>query len=153
MGRKSIKENKNKYFEARENAELSREKAAEKTGISAERIRRIETDSIPKPDEVNIMSKEYNAPLLCNYFCSQECAIGMESTPSLEVKSLSEITLGVLSSLNSLEKEKDKLIDIAVDGVISDDELEEFKVIQKRLEEISIVSHTMNIWFKKFLKN
>ena len=75
MGRKSTKENKNKYQTYREALSLTREKASEKLGfISASRIEKIENEKTkPQPDEVLAMSKCYKAPSLCNYYCSSTC--------------------------------------------------------------------------------
>ena len=54
------------------------------------------------------------------------------------MKELSSIVLEMLASLNSVSKSKDRLIEIAADGVISDDEIDDFIYIQNELERISI---------------
>lgn len=54
MGNRSIKEDKNIYFKCREEACLTREAAAEKMDcISADRIYKIETKSVPYPPTAN----------------------------------------------------------------------------------------------------
>ena len=123
MGRKSTKENKNIYQTSREAAELTRESAAEQLEfISSDRIEKIESEkSLPHPEEILAMSDCYKNPSLCNYYCSHECPIGQEYVPDVKFKELSQITLEMLASLNSLEKEKNRLIEITVDGVISND--------------------------------
>ena len=128
MGRASIKENKNKYQLAREELGLSREKASDLLEvIPPERIEKIENErSLPHPDEVLAMSQKYKKPSLCNYYCSNECPIGKEYVPEVQVKELSAIVLEMLASLNSVSKTKDRLIEIAADGVISNDEIEDF---------------------------
>ena len=70
MGRKSTKENKNIYHISREEANLSREAAAEKMEfISSDRIEKIENEtSIPHPDEILVMAQCYKNPSLCNYY-------------------------------------------------------------------------------------
>lgn len=151
MGRKSTKENKTAFQEAREAMSLTREAAAEKLEfISDDRIEKIESEkSLPHPEEVLAMSKAYKAPQLCNYFCSNKCPIGVENIPEVEMKQLSQITLEMLASLNSLEKEKTRLIEITVDGIIDENELEDFKRIQQQLEQISMTIDSLKLWVAK----
>ena len=118
MGRKSTKENKNIYQTSRETAELTRDAAAAKLEfISSDRIEKIENEkSYPHPDEILAMADCYKNPSLCNYYCSHECPIGQEYVPAVVAKDLSVITLEMLSTLNTLTREKDRLFDIAADG-------------------------------------
>ena len=153
MGRNSTKEHKNIYQQSRENASLTREAAAEKLEfISESKIEKIEYEKVlPHPDEVLAMAKCYKNPSLCNYYCSHECPIGQEYVPEVTFKELSQITLEMLASLNSLEKEKNRLIEITVDGLISDDELEDFKKIQSQLSQISLAIDSLQLWVDKAL--
>ena len=155
MGRASTKENKNKYQLAREELGLSREKASDLLEvIPPERIEKIENDrSLPHPDEVLVMSQKYKKPSLCNYYCSNECPIGKEYVPEVQIKELSSIVIEMLASLNSVNKTKDRLIEIAADGVISDDEIDDFIHIQEELERISITVETLQLWAEKMLAN
>ena len=151
MGRKSTKENKNIYQLSREEAGLTRDAAAEQLEyISADRIEKIESEkSLPHPDEILAMADCYKNPSLCNYYCSHECPIGQEYVPEVTFKELSQITLEMLASLNSLEKEKNRLIEITVDGVISDDELKDFGKIQEQLAQISMAIDSLQLWVQK----
>ena len=155
MGRASTKENKNKYQLAREELGLSREKASDLLEvIPPERIEKIENErSLPHPDEVLVMSQKYKKPSLCNYYCSNECPIGKEYVPEVQIKELSAIVIEMLASLNSVNKTKDRLIEIAADGVISDDEIDDFIHIQEELERISITVETLQLWAEKMLAN
>ncbi len=148
MGRKSTKENKNQYQISRENAGLTREAASEKmVYISSDRIEKIESEkSEPHPDEILAMAECYKNPSLCNYYCSQECPIGREYVPQVEMKDLSQITLEMLSSLNTLQKQKDRLIEITVDGEISEDEAADFKAIRKDLEKMAMTIDSLRLW-------
>ena len=134
---------------------LSREKASDLLEvIPPERIEKIENErSLPHPDEVLAMSQKYKKPSLCNYYCSNECPIGKEYVPEVQVKELSAIVLEMLASLNSVSKTKDRLIEIAADGVISNDEIEDFINIQNELERISITVETLQLWAEKMLAN
>ena len=147
MGRKSIKEDKNIYQLCRESKDLSREEAAKLLFSSRDRILRIENgDCIPRPKEVLDMANVYEKPTLCNYFCSHECEIGQKTVPEIELKDLSQITLEVLASLNALNQQKDRLIEITVDGIISEDEYADFKKIQDQLTNISTVVNSLQLW-------
>ncbi len=155
MGRASTKENKNRYQLVREELGLSREKASELLEtIPPERIEKIENEkSWPHPDEVLLMSQKYKRPSLCNYYCANDCPIGREYVPEIQVKDLSAIVLEMLASLNAVNKEKDRLIEITYDGKISNDEIDDFIAIQKELERISITVETLQLWAEKMLAN
>ena len=148
MGRKSTKENKNIYQISRENMEYSRDTAAEKMGfMSSDRIEKIENEkSLPHPEEVLAMAGCYKNPSLCNYFCSHECPIGIEYVPEIKEKALSQITLEMLATLNKLVREKDHLIEITVDGELSEDELPDFLKIKEELKEMSLAIDSLNLW-------
>lgn len=150
MGRKSTKDNKNVYQLAREEAQLTRAAASEATWLSESVIEKIEYGSSkPDPDAVVAMAKAYKKPELCNYYCSHECAIGDAYVPEVRVSQLSEIVLHMLASLNSLEKQKERLIEISVDGNITADEMQDFAKIQKMLNQISMAADAMRLWAEK----
>ena len=148
MGKKSIKENKNIYFESREAAGLTRAQASELIGTMSEsRIEKLETGKTAiYPEDVVDMSIAYKKPELCNYYCTHECAIGRTSVPEVKISSLSEIVLAMLSSLNSLERQKNRLIEITADGEITDDELSDFASIQTQLEHIDVTVEALKLW-------
>ena len=148
MARASTKQNKTIYQRRREELELSREKASELLSvISPERIERIESGKFPAhPDEVIVMAEKYQYPHLCNYYCANECAIGKQYVPEIRIKDLAQIVLEMLASLNSVKKQQERLIEITVDGLIEEDELEDFIQIQEDLEKISITVETLKLW-------
>ena len=148
MGKKSIKENKNIYFEAREAAGLTRAQASELIGtISESRLEKLETDKTAiVPEDVVEMAEAYKRPDLCNYYCTHECRIGKDTVPEVKASTLSEIVLGMLAALNSLDAQKNRLIDITADGIISDDELQDFVSIQKQLDQIDITVEALKLW-------
>ncbi len=150
MGRKSIKENKNAYQLAREEAGMTRQQASEATYLSESVIEKIEYGTAkPDPDAVVAMAKAYRKPELCNWYCSHECAIGDAYVPEVKISALSEIVLHMLASLNSLEKQKERLIEITVDGQVTQDELADFAKIQKMLNRISLSADAMRLWLEK----
>ena len=151
MARKSTKENKNIYQLTREGLDLTREEASELLGtMSPERIEKIESErSMPHPDEVLLMSDQYKQPTLCNYYCANQCPIGKQYVPEIAPKNLSQIVLETLASLNSVQRQKERLIEITVDGQISGEELEDFVHIQEELEKISIAVETLQLWCER----
>lgn len=151
MGRKSTKENKNIYQTSREALELTRDKASELLKfMSADRIEKIESEkSLPHPEEILAMAECYKTPSLCNYYCSHECPIGQEFVPEVKEKELSQITLEILSSLNTLEQKKNRLIEITVDGEITDDEKKDFEQINEHLSQISSTIDSLQLWIRQ----
>ena len=153
MARASTKENKTVYQIQREKLGLSREKASELLeSIPPERIERIESGKFTAyPDEVIVMADRYQAPQLCNYYCSHECEIGKQYVPEIKIKDLSQIVLEMLASLNSVKKRQERLIEITADGLIEADEVEDFIQIQEELEKISITVETLQLWSEQKL--
>ena len=153
MGRVSVKENKNMYQLKREALGLSRERASELLeGISPERIAKIESEkSLPHPDEVLLMAQGYKDPALCNYFCARECPIGRKYVPQIAPRSLSEIVLEMLASLNGMQAKRDRLIEITSNGRVDDHEVEDFVKIQESLAKISETAEALRLWEEQML--
>ena len=153
MARVSTKENKNLYHRTRESLQLTREAASELLeSITPERIEKIENErSLPHPDEVLVMAEKYKQPSLCNFYCANQCPIGQQYVPEVTVKDLSQIVLEMLASLNSMYKQKERLIEITVDGEVYEDELKDFIYIQEELERISIAVETLQLWSERML--
>lgn len=153
MGRNSVKENKNIYQLTRESLGLSREKASDLLEtIPPERIEKIENERVvPYPEDILTMAEKYKSPDLCNFYCSKQCPIGRHYVPEVKIKDLSQIVLEMLASLNSMNRKKDRLIEITADGKIANDEIEDFIKIQKELEHISVTVETLQLWVEKML--
>ena len=153
MARVSTKENKNIYHTTREGLQLTREAASQLLEtITPERIEKIENErSLPHPDEVLVMAEKYRQPGLCNYYCANQCPIGQQYVPEVKIKDLSQIVLEMLASLNAMNKQKERLIEITVDGKISGDEVEDFIAIQQELERISVAVETLQLWSEQMV--
>ena len=151
MPRISTIEDKTPYQLRREELGLSREQASELLEvIPPERLERIESRKyIAHPDEVMIMAEKYQSPHLCNYYCANECAIGQEYVPEIKIKHLSQIVLEMLASLGSVKKRQERLVEITADGMIDDDEIEDFINIQEELERISITVEALQLWAER----
>lgn len=153
MGRVSTKINKNQFQLARENLGLSREKASEALKlITADRLEKIENDKVhPYPEEILVMAEGYRMPYLCNEYCTQMCPIGRLYVPEVTMKELSQIVLEMIASLNRMNIKKERLIEIAADGMISNDELDDFIKIQDELEKTSVTIEALKLWAENMM--
>ena len=142
MGRQSTRANKNIYQICREECELTRERASEMmTGVSASRIENI---------EYNVqMADCYKRPDLCNYYCSHKCEIGYRYVPEIEMSELSSIILETIASLDEINPLTGRLIQIARDGKITDDEIKDFAFISHKLDKVSVAIDALNLWVNK----
>jgi hypothetical protein len=55
----------------------------------------------------------------------------------------------MLASLNSVEEEKNKLIEITSDGEIQESEYKDFAMIQDKLEKISMTADALQLWVRE----
>ena len=95
------------------------------------------------------MASCYNRPDLCNYYCSHKCSIGEKYVPEVEVTELPNIILETIASLNEINPLTGRLIQISRDGKITDDEIHNFALISKKLDEISLAIDSLNLWVDK----
>ena len=153
MGKKSIKENKIIYQISREEAGMTRSQASEAlVFMSDSRIEKIESEKCePHPDEILAMAKAYKKPGLCNYYCSNECPIGQLHVPEIQAKGLAQITLEMLSTINTLSKQKDRLVEITVDGKVSQDEMEDFIRIKGELDKMTTSVESLKLWIDQMV--
>ena len=99
------------------------------------------------------MADAYKKPNLCNYFCSHECPIGREYVHEIQPKDLSQIVLEMLASLNTIDKHRDRLIEITADGKIGKDEMTDFQKIQEQLSKISLSVESLRLWVEDTIAN
>lgn len=155
MTKQNVKKSKKKnaYLKRRMELNLSREKASELLeSIPPERIERIENEKVNiHPDEVLIMAEKYKMPSLCNNYCANDCPIGQQYVPEIKINNLSQIVMEMVVGLNKVQANRDRLMEITVDGKITDDELEEFVDIQKELKKISITIDTLKLWTEEMV--
>ena len=152
MAKTSTKQKKSYYQEVRDELGLSREKVSELTNLPPERIERVETGKVAiLPEDVIELAQCYNKPELCNYYCSHECKIGALYVPEIQSEGVESTVLKMVSSLNSMNRQKDRLIEIIEDGKITGDEIEDFIKIQLALKKISMTVDTLQIWAEKML--
>lgn len=156
MGRDATKALGNPWYEARKNAAkyderlLSREGAAEMLGMSVSSVADAElglTKCMPV-DKAVLMADLYKAPHLLNHYCLNECPIGCRHCISEEVSDIDRVTVKLLRNLkvDDLEDMKEKLLDIAEDGVISESEKPDLKAMayRERNQDLPICDDTRN---------
>ena len=147
MGRKATKAAGNVWFEARKNAAKVNERlesrlgAAEELGVSEDVVKSAELElykAMPV-DVAVLMADTYGAPQLKNYYCLHECPIGKSNPISADVLPIERATIKLIRQLNdeNLEPLKDKLLEIAEDGEISEEELPELEAVMKALRKLS----------------
>ena len=151
MGRRSIKENKSVYMIAREKNGLTRERASEKIdGISASRLEKLENGrTTMQPEDVVMLARAYKDPMLCNYYCTHECAIGKRKTPQLEEKELPQIAIELVNTVSRLHQHKDEILQIAEDGRVSEDEYENFTSLKETINKLIVSAQTLDLWLEK----
>ncbi len=145
------------YKELRKEHNLTRDDVCDRASelnkpLQSERLERIENGKFSiTPDEILLLSEIYGEPALCNYYCSKECPIGEKYVPEIKIKDLTQIVLEMLSSLNSMKKRQERLIEITADGIIEESEIADFVAIQKELERISITVETLQLWVEQMI--
>lgn len=153
MGRPSNNPDKLPFQKRREELGLSREQVVkDMAGMTYDRLEGIENRRIAAtPDDILMLADRYNDPSLCNAYCSGQCRIGQRYVPEVQIGELPSIVLGMIATLNNVGTMRDRLIAIAADGVIDDDEREDFAAIQDQLEELSIAVEALQLWVEKTL--
>lgn len=157
-----MKENTNVYFRARKEAAtyndrlFSREGAAELLGISVSTLADYElgnTKVVPV-DKVVLMADLYNSPELKTGYCKHECPIGKTMPLATEILGIEGIALRLIREFDTekVKQMEKSLIDIAADGIISEEEKPELESILKRLDELAVVISEMKLIGEKALK-
>ena len=160
MGRKSIKENKNVYQEARDELGWSREKAADEIlkiengrygYVDKYKLVKIEEESIKiQPEDIVALSKVYNKPELRNYYCCHQCDIGAIDAPEVIYKdNVHEILVNMAISLESVNTKKTRLMEILADGKVDNTEIADLNKILEELEKISMTVEAIQLWCEK----
>jgi len=144
---------KARYAASSHNEQLSsREGAADIMSIDRGRLYRIESGiTNPYPEEVHLMADLYNAPELRNYYCTNVCPLGYDM-PKLELEDLDRITVKTLSALSRLATSKEELLDIAADGIISEDERPTLEKVLRNLEDVAQMAQSLKVWAEKNLR-
>lgn len=123
--------------------------AQELLHIDRLRLMKIENgQKCPDPEDVMSMAEVYDAPELCNHYCTSECPLGCKSQP-LIYDDLDKISVRLMSALHFLQNSSDKIFSILEDGKISENEKNEFLLILDTLNKISYSADSLELWAKK----
>ena len=71
--------------------------------------------------------------------------------PELKEKDLAQITLEMLSTINILSKQKDRLVEITVDGKITKDEMKDFLLIKSELDKMTVSIESLKLWIDQMV--
>lgn len=160
MGKVSIRENKTVYQIARDELGYSRAKVEDilidlENGrysyLKENKIVKIEDGTAAiQPEDVVAMSKAYNKPELRNYYCCHECPIGQIDAPEVTYSgNIHEILVNMVVTLDSINQQKVRLLEILADGKVDADEVQDFDKIQDDLEKISMTVEAIQLWCEK----
>lgn len=159
MGRRPTKAADNPLCKARLSAAefnqklFSKEYASEQLGISTSTLSDYElglTKVVP-PDMIVKMADLYNAPELKNIYCREMCPLGCDM-PEVRISDLDRITVRALAMFRKIESKEQTFLEIAADGVISEDERAEFESVMESLDELVDVAFNLKAWADKNLK-
>ncbi|MCF0228847.1 MAG: helix-turn-helix transcriptional regulator [Parasporobacterium sp.] len=151
MGRRSVKEDKSIYMQAREACGMTREEASEAIDcITPSRLEKLENGrTTMQPEDVMLMAKAYREPYLCNYYCTHECAIGKNTVHEIEAKELPQIAIEMVNGISRLDDRKEMILAIAEDGKLSEDEYKVFNEFRKQLNRLVESAETLDLWVRK----
>ena len=129
----------NIYRNARQTAGLTQERWAEYLGISPEAVRQYEGGIIMPGDEVVLKMAEVSGMhILAYWHLVRKSRLAAKILPELEEqKGLPEAVLGLLIQLDDFREDgMKKLVRIAADGKIDEDETEDYLRILEQLREL-----------------
>ena len=132
-------EYRNIYQTARQSAGLTQEAAAERLAVSVESLRAYENGyRVPANDIVARMAVTYNNLMLGYNHCLNTNSLMASIVPALEERSVLEVAVRIYNRLNRIERKGgiDRLMEIAEDGRIDQEERSEFDAIVADLREI-----------------
>lgn len=115
---------RNIYQTARLAAGLTQERAAELIGVSVRSLAAYEGgERLPADDAVIRMADIYNTQFLAYQHLRNSMELARSVLPDITPQSLAEAVLRLQKEISDFLKIRDTLVDIACDGVITDDEM------------------------------
>ena len=130
----------NIYQTARKVAGLTQERAAELLGLSPRSLADYESGlRLPPNDVADRMVTVYNSQLLAVQHLRASTQFARELLPDVRVMALPEAALTLVDAVYSFADDRldRELIDIARDGVISEDERERFDHVVEKIRAIT----------------
>lgn len=131
---------------ARKAAGFSIEEASFRLHIGSRTLVNYENNHSALPADVALkMSEVYKKPGLSARYCSEYCPIGQNYAYPIEQKSLTGAVLGLIKEMNDVKAVKDKLIELASDEIISEEEIPEFERILSELMDLEQKIETLKL--------
>lgn len=130
----------NIYQTARKIAGLTQERAAELLGLSTRSLADYETGlRLPPNDVVDRMVTVYNSQLLAVQHLRSSTRFARDLLPDIQVMTLPEAVLTLIDAVYAFADDRldRELIDIARDGVISEDERDRFDRVVDKIRGIT----------------
>lgn len=127
----------NIYREARKAANIGQIDAALELHMSDRTLKRIET-FLSEPDGYTVLRMEevYGDKRLAAKHCSTMCPIGQKYNNIIEDKDLPQAAIGVQTAYDDLEPDIKRMLRIAQDGIISEDEIPDTKEVMRRMNNM-----------------
>ena len=161
MGRDASKSTGNVWYEARMRASKyndalkSQDSTAAMAGVGRDAIIRIERDvnKVMPVDTAVVLADLYNAPELLNYYCLNECPIGKSKPISDKSHEIDRITVMLLTRLriDELTEVQNKLLAIADDGHVTQDEIDDLIEANAFFQELSKTISELGTLTKKII--
>ena len=145
MDRDCRKLDENPYRDCRKQAAIyndainSMERAAELLRVSVSTLSNYELGvTVPPVDIIIVMADLYRAPQLKTMYCKNECLIGRCMPIAVDAGSIENIVIRIIKRFKEsrIEGLKDKLIGIAEDGKVSEEETKKLNEICQELDEM-----------------
>ena len=162
MARDAQKAAGNMWYDARMRAAKWNEKLSSREGVEAElgisvdSLRRIETgvNKVIPVDSACLLADLYNAPELLNHYCNSECPIGRRRMLSEDSLEIDRVTVRIIKRLRieDIRMVRRKLVDIADDGKIGDDEVEDLLEVREFFRELQRTASELEIICEKAVK-
>lgn len=160
MGNNPTKAADNIYCKCRKEAAKyndklnSREGAAELLGLSVSSLSDYElglTKVVPV-DKVLLMADLYNAPELKYFYCSEVCPLGCNN-PKVMLEDLDRVTVKFLNFFRSSKVDgiSESLLNIAADGVISENEKPELNKILGVMDDMERTIKEIRLMAAKYV--
>ena len=128
---------RNIYKTARRFAGLTQERWAEAIGVSTDSVRCYENGSVvPSDATVAAMCEISNHAALGFWHIRNKSTLAAETLPEVEQLPLPQAVLQLLLAISDFESDHGRLIDLAADGTIEDNEATDWQTIKKHLDAI-----------------
>lgn len=130
-------EYQNIYQKARENTNLTQEKASEQLGISVESLRAYENDKrMPPTTIVSKMTEIYNNQFLGYQHLKSSIGNELIDLPNVKLKPISSAALKLYIAIRNYLKLEDEFIGIVEDDVIEKDEEEIWNIVTRNIDNL-----------------